>query len=334
LAQSQQGSAASAVPELGEALASITAAGRDLLWLFPHDGGLWGVGVIGGRRRLARLAELDRCLETTRRLQADLRAAAYQPAGPLREAIGSSLAAGLTWLDDTVVRPWRLRSSLVVIGTHAVSSVPWGRLPSLAGVPVTVARSATEWAGRRRTSASAVVTALTGPGLSHAEAEARQVASAWPGSRLVRDALAADLVSALAGSDIVHVAAHGQHQPSSPLFSSLRMSDGDVYAHELPAGSIRAGHVVLSACDVGTAQVRPGDEPLGLAHTLLATGVASVVAAVAPVPDDETAAVMAAYHQRLAAGLHSDEALAEAGTGSAFVVLGSSWAATPPSSGD
>ncbi len=101
----------------------------------------------------------------------------------------------------------------------------------------------------------------------------------------------------------MHVAAHGQHQPSSPLFSSLRMTDGDVYAHELPAGAIRAGHVVLSACDVGTAQVRPGDEPLGLAHTLLATGVTSVVAAVAPVPDDETAAVMAAYHQRLAAGL-------------------------------
>lgn len=333
LAQSQQGTAAVPIPHLGAALASITAAGRDLLWLFPHDGGLWGVGVVAGRRRLARLADLDRCLETTRRLQADLRAAAYQPAGPLRDAIGSSLATGLGWLDETVVRPWRFRSSLVVIGTHAVSSVPWGRLPSLAGMPVTVARSATEWAARRTTSATASVAVLTGPGLSHAEAEATQVAAAWPGSRLVCDARAADLVSALAGADVVHVAAHGQHQPSSPLFSSLRMADGDVYAHELPAGAIRARHVVLSACDVGTAQVRPGDEPLGLAHTLLATGVTSVVAAVAPVPDDETAAVMAAYHRRLAAGQHSDEALAEAGAGSAFVVLGSSWAALSSSAG-
>jgi CHAT domain-containing protein len=200
-------------------------------------------------------------------------------------------------------------------------------------MPVTVARSATEWAARRTVSGSAEVSVLTGPGLSHARTEASQVAAAWAGARLVRDASAADLVSALAGADVVHVAAHGQHQPSSPLFSSLRMADGDVYAHELPAGAIRARHVVLSACDVGTAQVRPGDEPLGLAHTLLATGVTSVVAAVAPVPDDETAAVMAAYHRRLAAGRPTDEALAEAGTGSAFVVLGSSWAATPSSSG-
>ncbi len=334
LAQSQQGTAAAALPELAEALETITDAGRDLLWLFPHDDGLWGVGVVGGRRRLARLADLDRCLETTRRLQADLRATAYQPVGPLRQLIGASLTTSLDWLDEAVVRPWRLRSAgLVVIGTHAVSSVPWGRLPSLAGMPVTVARSATEWAARRTVSGSGGVSVLTGPGLSHAELEATQVAAAWPGSRLVSGATAADLVSALAGADVVHVAAHGQHQPSSPLFSSLRMADGDVYAHELPAGAIRARHVVLSACDVGTAQVRPGDEPLGLAHTLLATGVTSVVAAVAPVPDDETAAVMAAYHRRLAAGLPTDEALAEAGAGSAFVVLGSSWAARPSSSG-
>ncbi len=330
LAQSQQATAAAATPLLGEALEGITAAGRDLLWLFPHDDGLWGVGVVGGRRRVARLADLDRCLETTRRLQADLRAVAYQPTGPLREAIGSSLGHSLAWLDETVVRPWRLRAAgLVVIGTHAVSSVPWGRLPSLAGLPVTVARSATEWAARRTTSPTASVAVLTGPGLSHAEAEAERVAAAWPGSRLVREARAADLASALASADVVHVAAHGQHQPSNPLFSSLRMADGDVYAHELPSGAIRARHVVLSACDVGNAQVRPGDEPLGLAHTLLATGVASVVAAVAPVPDDETEAVMAAYHQRIAAGLPADEALADAGAGSAFVVLGSSWATSP-----
>ncbi len=326
LAQHQDGSATHALPDLPRALAAVTAADRDLLWLFPHDGGLWGVGVVRGRRRLARLADLDRCLETTRRLQADLRAAAYAPAGPLREMIGSSLASGLAWLDETVVRPWRLHSSgLVVIGTHAVSSVPWGMLPSLAGVPVTVARSATEWAGRRASVGAPIVDVVTGPGLRHAATEAIEVAAAWPGARTLLDAPAAELVAALAEADAVHVAAHGQHQPASPLFSSLRMVDGDVYAYELPTGSVRAGHVVLSACDVGTAQVRPGDEPLGLAHTLLALGVNSVVAAVAPVPDDETATIMTAYHTGLARGLSSDEALAAAGAASAFVVLGSTW---------
>jgi RNA polymerase primary sigma factor len=66
------------------------------------------------------------------RLQADLRAVAYQPTGPLRDAIGSSLTRSLAWVDETVVRPWRLRSpGLVVIGTHATSSVPWGLLPTV-----------------------------------------------------------------------------------------------------------------------------------------------------------------------------------------------------------
>ncbi|MFT4109845.1 CHAT domain-containing protein, partial [Propionicimonas sp.] len=328
LAQRQDASAATPLPGLSPALGAVGEADRDLLWLFPHDGGLWGVGVLGGRRRLARLADLDRCLETTRRLQADLRALAYAPAGPLRDAIGTSLRSGLGWLDDAVVRPWQRRSSgLVVVGTHAVASVPWGMLPSLAGVPVTVARSVTEWAGRRVDVARASVEVLVGPGLRFASVEAADVASAWTGARVWPDAHAAELVAALAGGGVVHVAAHGQHQPSSPLFSSLRMADGDVYAHELPTGDVRAGHVVLSACDVGTAQVRPGDEPLGLAHTLLSLGVSSVVAAVAPVPDEETAAVMAAYHAGLARGLPTDEALA-ATSPTAFLALGSSWRAT------
>ncbi len=326
LAQRQTRADADTLPGLPDALEALAAADRDLLWLFAHDGGLWGAGVVGGRRRLARLADLDRCLETTRRVQADLRAGAYQPSGPLRDAIGTSLAGGLGWLDEAVVRPWRLRSSgLVVIGTHAVSSVPWGLLPSLAGVPVTVGRSATEWAGRRGGAASPSVRVLTGPGLRFAATEAGRVSAAWRQRLPGADAGASDLVAALAGADVVHVAAHGQHRPSSPMFSSLRMADGDVYAHELPTGEVRAGHVVLSSCDVGTSQVRPGDEPLGLAHTLLSLGVGSVVAAVAPVPDDETVQVMADYHAALARGLPSDEALAVAGTGSAFVVLGSGW---------
>ncbi len=326
LRQRQASAAARPLPSLDHALAHLTAAGRDLLRLFAHDNALWGVGVVGGRRLLQRLSDLDRCLEVGRRLQADLRALAHRPSGALGEAIAASHAASLRWLDDTIVRPWRLRSAgLVVIGTHAVSSVPWGQLPSLAGVPVTVARSVAEWAGRGRAVAAPDVRVLTGPGLRFADAEARDVAGTWPGAGLAQQATAADLVDALAGADVVHVAAHGQHRPASPLFSSLRMADGDVFAHELPAGGVRAGQVVLSACDVGTAVVRPGDEPLGLAHMLLALGVGAVVAAVAPVADDITAAVMSGYHAGLASGLPCDEALALAGPGSPFVILGSSW---------
>ena len=44
--------------------------------------------------------------------------------------------------------------------------------------------------------------------------------------------------------------------------------------------------------------------------------------------DDATAELMGAYHSGLAGGLPSDEALAAAGSGSAFIVLGSDWRAS------
>lgn len=329
LAQRQDGIAGDALPTLAEGLAGLRAADRDLLRLFGHDGGLWAVAVLAGRRHLARLADLASVLEGTRRIGADLRVLAALPTGPLRDAVASSLAAGLRRMDEVLLQPWRLRASgLVVVGTHAVASVPWGMLPSLAGVPLTVARSVPEWAARRAEAVDPLVRALSGPGLQHARVEAAEVAGAWGRPGPVRDARAGDLVAALASADAVHVAAHGRHQPASPLFSSLRMADGDVFAHELPAGQVRAGHVVLSACEVGAAEVRPGDEPLGLAHTLLALGVGCVVASVAPVPDDATAGVMAAYHRGLARGLASDEALAATGASVPFVALGSTWRAT------
>ncbi len=329
LAQRQSEATVDPLPTLDVALSVLREADRDLLWLFPHDGALWGIAVTAGRRSVRRLIGLTACLEVSRRLQADLRAAAYQPPGPLRESIAASRSQGLDRLDEEILRPWRFRSTgLVVIGTHAVASAPWNLLPSLRGVPVTVARSVTEWAARRASRVPRIVRVLGGPGLRFAATEVRDVAASWADSEVLTEARTADLVSALAEAEVVHLAAHGQHQPASPLFSSVRLTDGDLVAHELTQTPVRAGHVVLSACEVGTAAVRPGDEPLGLASTLLELGVNSVVAAVAPVADDSTAAIMADYHARLAGGLPTDEALAAATPqGSPFVALGSTWRA-------
>ncbi len=327
LAHRQEHTEAESLPHLAEALQELRRADRDLLWLFAHDGAVWGVGLAGGRPRLARLADLAACLEVTRRIGADLRALAHRPAGALGAAVAASLATGLDWVDGQLVRPWGPQAGgLVLVGSHAVQAMPWAMLPSLAGVPVVMAGSATQWARPARDPKGGV-RVLTGPGLQHAAAEAEAVAAAWPAAAVTTGAGAADLAAALQRPGLVHVAAHGQHRADSPLFSSLRMADGDMHAYEFPAGQVAAGHVVLSACDVGNARIRPGDEPLGLASTLLALGVRSVVAAVAPVPDAAAAELMAAYHAGLAAGLGSDEALARVGRGTPFVVLGSAWRA-------
>jgi CHAT domain-containing protein len=111
------------------------------------------------------------------------------------------------------------------------------------------------------------------------------------------------------------------------------LHDGPVFAHELQSRGVRADHVVLSACEVGTATRRPGDETLGLAASMLSLGAGSVVAAVSPVPDDVAFDVMRRHHAALAAGTGSDEALASAIAASdplaaAFLNLGGRWA--PP----
>jgi CHAT domain-containing protein len=177
-------------------------------------------------------------------------------------------------------------------------------------------------------------TALAGPGLHESEKEARAVAATWPGAALLPDeeATTAAARSALARSDVLHVAAHGVHRQDSPLFSALRLADGPLYAYELDPADGAAGCVTLSACEAGLATLRPGDEGLGLTHVLLHLGVGSVVAGVARVRDDVAAATMQRVHEEMAAGADSASALATAVAAgrdgpvpAPFVAFGAAW---------
>jgi CHAT domain-containing protein len=95
---------------------------------------------------------------------------------------------------------------------------------------------------------------------------------------------------------------------------------------------------VLSACEVGLATIRPGDEALGLATVLLNLGTRSVIAGVARVGDVVAEQTMAAYHAKLAGGADSAAALAgalaetDADVVPPFVNFGAAWAAINPSS--
>jgi CHAT domain-containing protein len=60
--------------------------------------------------------------------------------------------------------------------------------------------------------------------------------------------------------------------------------------------------VILAACDSGRNAVLAGDELLGLGGAFLAGGTAQLVASVVPVPDNETATLMAALHREIIAG--------------------------------
>lgn len=265
--------------------------------------------------RLGPVAPADEVDELIRRIRADLDvlARAYLPP-PVRDAVSTSSKRSLARLDALLVAPVGRLGRVVVVSTGLLGQVPWGLLPSLREVPVVVAPSATAWyaAQRRAASGRRRVVALSGPGLDRAEAEATAVAGTWPRARAVLGADGRTFVTALADTRILHVAAHGVHESENPLFSCLRLADGPLFAHELDQNAAAPDHVVLSACELGLATVRPGDEALGLTSVLLHLGTRSVVAGVARVGDEPAAELMDAYHTRLRAGDDSAAALAGA----------------------
>ena len=110
----------------------------------------------------------------------------------------------------------------------------------------------------------------------------------------------------------MHVAAHGRHQRENPLFSSIRLADGPVVGYDLDRVPDPPQQVVLSACDLGQATARPGDEALGLTRAFLHSGTSTVISGVAKVSDRGAADLMADYHRRLAAGAAPAYALADA----------------------
>ncbi|WP_144070070.1 CHAT domain-containing protein [Nonomuraea indica] len=211
---------------------------------------------------------------------------------------------------------------VVVVPTGALYTLPWAALPGLAGRPVSVAASAAAWlAASRRTPTGAAtrtagagrpaVAAAAGPGLAHAREEVRRVLRLHPGGREV-PARTGAVLRALAGADVLHLAAHGVFHARSPLLSAITLEDGPLMAYDLLEVAAAARLVVLSACDSGMARTPAEGAPLGLAGTFLAKGARCVVAGLVPVRDADALAVMTAFHGLLAGGRSPASALAAA----------------------
>lgn len=326
-------------PRLSEVRRAVRGTGSVFVTFARHRGTWLAVVVRPNGSDLVHLAPAGEISELVRRVRADLDALAL-PSLPdqITAAVQSSLASSLARLDERLLGPLAVHGrSLVVSCSGPLAVLPWSLLPSRAGLPTVATPAAATWLAaqdRAPRPARPRVVALAGPGLHESEQEAREVSAAWAGGLLLAgaDAATSSARSALAATDLLHVAAHGTHRADSPLFSSLRLADGPLYAYELDAGQEGAGCVTLSACEAGLATLRPGDEGLGLAHALLHLGVRSVVAGVARVRDDVAAATMKRLHSAMAGGMGAAAALAlaqrEADEGAPpapFVCFGADW---------
>ncbi|HET8641376.1 MAG TPA: CHAT domain-containing protein [Pseudonocardiaceae bacterium] len=306
---------------LAAARAALAEQSGCLIAYLSVRGDLHALVVTARAARVIRLGPLAPLRGVLHRVRADLDVLALSMVPvPVREVVRKSLHNGLRRLDDGLWRPitgLTGNGPVVVVPTSPLGAVPWTALPGPTGRPVVVVPSVTWWLTARAHAGDRVggrPVFAVGPGVQRGESEVRSAATVWPGATVLTgsEATSTAVLAAAAGSPLLHVAAHGVHEPDNPLFSAIELADGPLFGYDLPAPAQLPTHVVLSACDLGLAEVRPGDEALGMTSALLRGGVVSTVAGVARVGDEVANPVMVAHHRAQAAGRSPAAALAEA----------------------
>jgi hypothetical protein len=288
-----------------------------LVEFVESDGVLHAVTLADGRTQLHHLGDAEQAYRPLPHIPFALRRL-HRPGSAAGHAAAIDLLASVgKRLDMALLAPLghRLRDRpVVIVPTGPLQWLPWSLLPSCLGRPVSVAPSATLW-HRATTSPHEQqgVVAVAGPDLPHAPDEARAIAGLYAGAELLvgAGATAAAVKSALARTDIAHVAAHGVFRGDNPLFSCLRLADGALTVYELESLPAVPRVVVLAACNTAQSAAVSGDELLGIATTFLTLGCAALVASVVPLPDGPAVPIMCALHTRLRAGTPVAEALAQ-----------------------
>jgi tetratricopeptide (TPR) repeat protein len=292
------------------------------------------------RRAVHDLGPAAPAIELRRRLRADFDILANRNVPEhLRAGVQAASQHALSQLDGLLLGPIRRllgAGPLLLVPGAELQTVPWTLLPTTSGRPVTVVPSATSWLAARKRAALPAdpgVVLAAGPRIERGAEELGLVAAEWPHSSMLtgQQATAAGVRAAASQTDVLHVAAHGVHEPDNPLFSHLEMADGPLFGHELDLLPQLPTHVVLSACELGLSETRPGSETLGMTAALLHGGAGSVVAGVAQVADTAACAVGAAHHAGLRRGLDPATALCAAiasndsGVPAPLVCFGAGW---------
>lgn len=157
-----------------------------------------------------------------------------------------------------------------------------------------------------------VVVAVADPYAPAVNREALLVAERLPHAEVLLDehASTAAFITASAGAKLIHLASHGVHRASSPLFSRLRFADRWMTSAEIIDLELTGALVTLSACETGSHD--RAAEPIGLGWAFLAARAAGVVVSTWEVHDDATVVLMTEFYRLLAAGSPPAQALRQA----------------------
>lgn len=146
----------------------------------------------------------------------------------------------------------------------------------------------------------------------YAAREARSVAASFGVRALIGAKASKAAVSRrIVDTPLGHVAGHAHFDLDDPLASGIVLSEGEpegvLSARELMREQLRARLLVLSGCETGLQDVRPGDELVGLCTALFYAGVPSLVLSLWAVDDDATADIMVRFYEALSSdGENSD----------------------------
>jgi tetratricopeptide (TPR) repeat protein len=245
-----------------------------------------------------------------------LRRMARARTGDDLDSAAAILKAAGPQLQDVVIGPAAalLRDdAVVVVPPGRLHAIPWALLPALRGSDFSVAPSASAWMRGHAASPPARrrVVLARGPGLVTDGAEVPPIAALYDDATVLSGvaATAGQVLSALDGAWLGHVAAHGSFRADSPLFSSLRMHDGPLTVYDFEQLQRAPYRLVLSSCDSGVLAPVGADELLGLVSSLLPLGTSGIVASVLPLNDGAVVPLMISLHQCLGAGQTLAEAL-------------------------
>ncbi len=300
--------------------------GSAAMVVYLRDGPeLHALVVLDGSEKFIRLGSYTHAAESVLRVRADLDACAGR-AMPRRlaEAVTTAARRDAATLSAAVLDPLLHllgERDLIIVPTGALVTLPWGVLAACAQRPVTVAPSATVWHNaRQRLRAYPHVAEpmppllVAGPRNERGDAEVQAIAKLYPHATVLSgaQATASATLADLDGRRIGHLAAHGRHEQDNALFSSLELADGPLMGYDLQHLGVTPAQIILSSCDLGLSDVRPGDEMLGMTSALLSTGSSTVVASVSRVADQTAMQIMTAYHEGLTKGRSPATALAAA----------------------
>jgi CHAT domain-containing protein/predicted negative regulator of RcsB-dependent stress response len=158
------------------------------------------------------------------------------------------------------------------------------------------------------------------PSATSLEKQVEEIASMYSTKPLTgNDATESALRSKAGQAEILHIAAHGEYKPDTPLFSTIYLSedtanDGQLEVHEIYGLDLRkvTNLVVLSACQLQEGKLGAGDEVMAMNRAFMFAGTPSVIASLWQVLDEPTTLLMVRFYTHLKKGMGKAEALQQA----------------------